>query len=183
VSATLVALLALAAPQYERGRALVDQGRFAEALQAFDAESDAARRAEGRAWAFYRGRLPAAALAEAEQGLARDPRDLALLHRAAAAGLFLRAPERAAAHLDELAAALAGAGPPDDARAFFAAEELRLRALLAEIRDEEARRSGALRRARGASLALLAAALAALLFLALRQVEQPAAELRVEQQR
>jgi len=182
VTLAAIGLLALGFAQYARGLELVERGELAEALAAFEAETDPARRAEGRAWTYYRARDPGRSLEEAQRGLALAPDDPALLHRAASAALYLGDARAARAQLDALAASIADL-PEDERRRFFAGEVERLGALAREAEVHRAAIATAVRRARTVTAGVLVAAFAALAWLGLREVEEPGGELQVEEER
>ncbi len=143
---------------YDQALELAAQGRLVAALEAADREPDSLRRAQARVYVLYRGRDFLGALAAARAGLQREPTDAWLLERAAACGLALRAPDIAREYAERLLEVPAS-GPLRDAAAAHvaAAEELeRLDGLVAQ----------GVRRARSTALALVALALAVLVFLA-----------------
>lgn len=121
---------------------------FRGALEALEAEPDAALRYDGLAELHFRASDPVAALAAAEAGLDEAPDHLNLRFRAATSALWLGAGKRAGAHLEALQGALDGAGLSTDDRAAWdravgdvAAEAERLTAL-------ESARAAAVQRAR-----------------------------------
>ena len=114
--ALALALFAGRPADYEAGRALLDAGRFREALAAFDELANPAERHRGRAEAYWRAGDPARTLVEARAGLASEPGSPELAHRAVAAALWIGDEASAARLLEELRANVAAAGFGPDLR-------------------------------------------------------------------
>jgi tetratricopeptide (TPR) repeat protein len=134
-------------PQEDVTRAL-DHGDYRLAWERAEAREDPVERARARSQVLYRAGDPAGALGAAREGLALDPEDLELLHRAAGAAVWLEASDLARELADRLARAVDGAGLADEHRPAWEAAVLDYREAARRLADREGARRAATRRAR-----------------------------------
>lgn len=104
----LAAWILAAAPGLQATEALQlsGEGRFLEAAQALEAETDPLERQRAATRLHYLGRDFEGALEAAEEGLALDPQNLEMLWHASAAAVWLGKLETTERHTEALAAAI-----------------------------------------------------------------------------
>lgn len=143
-------------------RDLMQQGRWPDALEAADGESDPAARARARVEILFAAGDLAGALNAARAGLRLSPRDPALLWRSSQLALILRMPSSAKEGVAALEAVVASDGLDPANRVWWNAQVGSLREQLVVLLEREAARMRAAARARwtvGVGLALCVAAI------------------------
>ncbi|MEM7309763.1 MAG: hypothetical protein AAF682_24015 [Planctomycetota bacterium] len=172
LAAALLALFASAAwgqtdAGYERVQALVRERRFGAAWESLGDVGDPLLAARARADLLYFGRDFAGALDAARDGLEQTPGDLALLHRALSAALWMRDGSAAEPLHGRLVQALADAQLDEGARGWWDATAADLGTAAGDLVAGGDERAARLRRARVGTFAALSVLLGALLALAL----------------